>query len=213
MCSDLERELLREIKLLTFHHNLISTAIDVYLDRFKSTIILLHAVDVSYVSGNFLSLVFAIISRKMLPIFEIWEIFHGPDASTVTSNYVAMLHCWLKHCESYLLQMDENETIRGLCLFSVMSIMSHITFQNSTVDEPDTITPKLINKKKKLLWSPRLYQKLIFFPTTVLSSSPSNHCAICIDYVFEENEDFAVLDNCAHLFCIPCITEWFDSNR
>lgn len=46
-------------------------------------------------------------------------------------------------------------------------------------------------------------------PDELMGNIPDNECSICIN-VDITSQDFALLDNCKHVFCPPCISMWFE---
>ena len=73
-----------------------------------------------------------------------------------------------------------------------------------------TYEPTFLNTKESLNICPDLKDKLTSSAETLLGTAANDICSICIEETISEQENFAILDKCVHLFCSLCISRWFE---
>ena len=48
---------------------------------------------------------------------------------------------------------------------------------------------------------------------SLLSFHDNDECQVCLDHRIDQDQDFAILDGCAHLICLPCAEEVFTNGK
>ena len=69
--------------------------------------------------------------------------------------------------------------------------------------------PTYLETKESLDICPDLKDKLASSTKILMDVTANVLCSICIDEAISKQENFAILDKCVHLFCRPCIRQWF----
>lgn len=70
-------------------------------------------------------------------------------------------------------------------------------------------TPTFLKDEESLDTCPGLKDKLTSSTKTLMTAAGDDLCSICLQSKISTQENFAILNNCVHLFCRSCIGEWF----
>lgn len=70
--------------------------------------------------------------------------------------------------------------------------------------------PIILENEESLTKCPGLKDKLASSSKTLLDAAADVICSVCLFTDLSSQEDFAILDKCAHLFCKDCTKRWFE---
>ena len=90
-----------------------------------------------------------------------------------------------------------------------MSAVIHI-FTEMNVMVSDIVDFPLLVSKPCTNSNLNVWKRVLAFPSysQLKESIPEDQCAVCLTQDITDH-NFAILDNCRHIFCLPCISRWF----
>ena len=109
-------------------------------------------------------------------------------------------HYLAPHIEKTVLEIDKKK----------LEIVK-IRFGNSNIPSFQQ-SPKLVARPMAKEIQHSVWKKLFTFTTYsgLRKTIADKMCSICINEDIT-GDDFAILDNCRHVFCSPCISKWFQN--
>lgn len=99
-------------------------------------------------------------------------------------------------------------------LLSDISSFSGIMHRSICQEIEKLMNPPLstfLKDEESLENSPHLKDKLVLSTKQLVDAASNDICTICIVKKISTQEDFAILDKCAHLFCRTCIGAWLET--
>ena len=69
--------------------------------------------------------------------------------------------------------------------------------------------PTHLEDEESIQKCPGLKEKLASSTKTLVEQTADDSCSVCMEREISKTENFAILDNCVHLFCQNCIKKWF----
>lgn len=69
--------------------------------------------------------------------------------------------------------------------------------------------PTYLRDNDSITLCPSLKDKLDSSTKTLVDATNEDICTVCIEKTISEQDNFAILDACVHLFCKLCIGKWF----
>ena len=80
---------------------------------------------------------------------------------------------------------------------------------NFNLNQQNVLPPKYLKDEESLISCPSLKEKLASSSKTLVEAAADDFCSVCLGGNILTQENFAILNKCAHLFCQPCIKQWF----